>query len=135
MATVLYVNNFVYFLNGLLFTLEWEWEPQDCGMIIILFIHVYNYYIFSCTFPQICIIYINLQNPQSRLKKGGGPGHGLVRPCGARSAPNCFRERIMHSVLGRSGGMLLYKFRLYESASEAVGDHHNYAKCLTTGLY
>ena len=49
-------------------------------------------------------------------------------------APNFFRERIMHSVLGRSGGMLLYKFRRYESASEAVGDHHNHAKCLTTGL-
>ena len=46
---------------------------------------------------------------------GGGGGHryrvGLVRPCGARSAPNFFRERIMHSVLGRSGGMLLYRFR------------------------
>ena len=67
-----------------------------------------------------------------------GTGHrhrlGLVRPCGARSAPNFFRERIMHSVLGRSGGMLLYKFRRYESASEAVGDHHNHAKCFTTGL-
>ena len=37
---------------------------------------------------------------------------GLVRPCGA---PNIFRELIMHSVLGRSGGMLLYKFRQYES--------------------
>ena len=45
---------------------------------------------------------------------GGGAGHryrvGLVRPCGVRSAPNFFRERVMHSVLGRSGGMLLYKF-------------------------
>ena len=47
-----------------------------------------------------------------------------------------FRERIMHGVLllGRSGGMLLYKFRRYDSASEAVGGHHNDAKCLTTGL-
>ena len=45
-----------------------------------------------------------------------------------------FHERIIHSVLGRSGGMLLYKFRRYESASEAVGDHHNHAKCLATGL-
>ena len=51
-------------------------------------------------------------------------------PCGARSAPNFFRKHIMHSVLGRSGGMLLYKFRRYESASEAVGDHHNHAKML-----
>ena len=58
---------------------------------------------------------------------------GLVRPCGARSAPKYFRERtcIMHSVLGRSGGMLLYR---YESASEAVGNHNNHAKCLTTEL-
>ena len=71
------------------------------------------------------------------VEEGGGRDTyrlGLVRPCGARSAPNFFRERIMHSVLGRSGGMLLYKFRRYESASEAVGDHHNHAKRLTTGL-
>ena len=80
------------------------------------------------------------QGRTQRLKKrgGGGGGHrygvGLVRPCGARSAPKFFRERVMHSVLGRSGGMLLYKFRRCESASEAVGDHHNHAKCLTTGL-
>ena len=53
------------------------------------------------------------------VEEGGG-GHrykvGLVRLCA-----KFFRERIMHSVLGRSGGMLLYKFRRYESA-------------LTTGL-
>ena len=46
------------------------------------------------------------------VEEGGGPGHrykvGLVRPYGAHSAPNFFRERLMHSVLGRSGGMLLY---------------------------
>ena len=77
------------------------------------------------------------QGRTQRLKKGGLRHRykvGLVRPCGARSAPNFFRERIMHSVLGRSGGMLLYEFRRYESASEAVGDHHNHTKCLTTGL-
>ena len=75
------------------------------------------------------------QGRTQRLKKGGGPGHryrvGLVRPCGARSAPIFFRKRIMHNMLGRSGGMLLCR---YESDSEAVGDHHNHAKCLTTGL-
>ena len=81
--------------------------------------------------------WLRSQGRTQRLKKGG-PGHryrvGLVRPCGARRAPNFFCERIMHSVLGRSGGMLLHKFRRYESAYEAVGDHHNHAKCLTTGL-
>ena len=68
----------------------------------------------------------------------GGAGHGyrvgLVRPAARAARRFFFRELVMHSVLGRSGGMLLYKFRRYESASEAVGDHHNHAKCLTTGL-
>ena len=80
----------------------------------------------------------SISGADPEVEEGGGAGHryrvGLVRPCGALRAPDFFRERIMHSVLGRSGGMLLYKFRRYESASEAVGDHHNHAKCLTTGL-
>ena len=29
----------------------------------------------------------------------------------------------------------MFKFRPYESASKAVGDHHNYAKFMATGLY
>ena len=44
-------------------------------------------------------------DPEVEEGGGGGAGHryraGLVRPCGARSAPNFFRERIMHSVLYR----------------------------------
>ena len=32
----------------------------------------------------------------------------------------------------RVGG--IFKFRPYESASEAVGDHHNHAKFMATGL-
>ena len=74
-------------------------------------------------------------DPEVEEGGGGGPGHryrvGLVWLCGARSGPNFFRERIMHGVLGRSGGMLLYRS---ESTFEAVVDHHNHAKCLRTGL-
>ena len=66
------------------------------------------------------------QGRTQRLKKGGGPGHRLVRRV-ARAA----RQILSRTYKGRSGGMLLYKFRRYESASEAVGDHHNHAKCLT----
>ena len=47
--------------------------------------------------------YESNQGRTQRLKKGGGgggPGHryrvGLVRPCGTRSAPNFFRERLIY---------------------------------------
>ena len=77
------------------------------------------------------------QGRTQRLKKGGaGTQISSMVDAAVRRAQRAefFCEHIMHSVLGRSGGMLLYKFRRYESASEAVGDHHNHAKCLTTGV-
>ena len=82
-----------------------------------------------------------MQGRIQRLKKGGGGKHrvGLVWPCGARSARNFFLcERITPQRSGRVWGHAplgkFFKFRPYESASEAFGDHHNHAKCLTTGL-
>ena len=42
--------------------------------------------------------------------------------------------RIVHSVLGGSRTCSPWKFRPYESASEAVGDHHNHAKFMATGM-
>ena len=47
-----------------------------------------------------------------------------------------FSACIMHSVLGGSGGMLPQEnlARPYESASEAVGDHHNHTKFMAIGL-
>ena len=56
---------------------------------------------------------------------------GVVWPRGECSAHN-YLALMMHSVLG---GFLehappgkIFKFRPYESASEAVGDHHHHAK-------
>ena len=69
-----------------------------------------------------------------RLKKEGG-AHiewEVVWPC---SACRFFCARIMHIVLGGCGGMLPQEnFLPYESASEAIGDHHNHAKIMATGL-
>ena len=63
---------------------------------------------------------------------------GLVRPCGARSARNFFGcERITHMQGSRRVWVHapLGKFlSLDHNASEAIGDHPNHAKCLTTGL-
>ena len=53
------------------------------------------------------------QGQIQRLKKVGGGGAYIE--CGVDAA------HIAHSVLGGLG-----KFRPYESASEAVGDHHNH---------
>ena len=69
-----------------------------------------------------------------RLMKGGG-AHIEWSWCvhAARGARRTFPLCISHSVLGGLGAYSpkkLFKFRPYESASEAVGDNHNHAKCL-----
>ena len=45
-------------------------------------------------------------------------------------------SHIAHSVVGGLGACSpreILNFRLYASASEAVGDHHNHAKFMATG--
>ena len=67
---------------------------------------------FYCTYIQGWI---------QRLKKGGHRGE-----IGGR-------EYSMHSTLGGPGDMLPQ--RLYESASEAIQDHHNHTKFVASGVY
>ena len=73
------------------------------------------------------------------FEEGGGTHRvGLVRPCGARSAPNfslrTYNAQHSRRVRGHASPRKILKFRPYESASEAVRDCQNHAKCLTTGL-
>ena len=44
---------------------------------------------------------------------------------------------ITHSVLGGVGACsprTVFKFKTYESTSEAIGDHHNHTNFMATGL-
>ena len=81
-----------------------------------------------------------LQGRIQRLKKGGPHAHrvGLVRPRGARCALNfssrTYNAQRSRTVWGHAPLGKFFKFRPYVSASEAVGDHHNHAKCLTVTL-
>ena len=65
---------------------------------------------------------------------GGGRAHIQWGWCGhaERAARGIFSLRTHNAQ--RSRRVWGHEFRPYESASETVGDHHNHAKCLTTGL-
>ena len=71
-----------------------------------------------------------------RLKKGGAHiewcwcGQAACRIFSSRTYNTQRSRRVWgHAPLGK-----FFKFRPYESASEAVRDHYNHAKCLTTEL-
>ena len=68
-----------------------------------------------------------------RLKKGGGGGHTYGEL--VRRAPHQLSVRIqLGGGLGACSPRKILKFRLCESVSEAVGDHHNHAKFVATGV-
>ena len=55
----------------------------------------------------------------------------------AKPAQLFLRAHIPQSVVGGLGACSprkIFEFRLYESASEAIGDHHNHTKFMATGL-
>ena len=61
--------------------------------------------------------------------------HQTVSPCERVGSGDETSARIAHSVVGGSGGMLRQlNFRLHESAFEAIGDHHNHAIFMATGV-
>ena len=81
----------------------------------------------------IATVKLNLPGADPEIEERGGGGHVIawVWCVYAARAYNAQRS------IGGSGGMLprkIFSFRPYESASEAVGDHHNHAKFMATGL-
>ena len=60
-----------------------------------------------------------------------------MRPCGARSVRSfvcAYNRQRSRGIWGHALPGKFVKFRPYESASEAVGDHHNHTKFMANGL-
>ena len=82
--------------------------------------------------------YVHLQYSGAVEERGGA--HMDWGWCGAamrraqRFSLRTYNTQRSRRVWGNAPLGKVLKFRPYESASEAVGDHDNHAKCLTTGL-